>query len=38
MSPEHIGAIGLKTGVLLEFTTISIEAFVAHCPNVGVKV
>jgi Flp pilus assembly pilin Flp len=36
--PEHIGATGVKVGVLLGVTTMVNVVLVAHCPVVGVKV
>jgi hypothetical protein len=38
LSPEQIGATGLKVGVVLVFTEIVKVVVVAHCPAVGVKV
>ena len=38
ISSEHIGFTGLKVGIFFGFTTISIEALMAHCPDVGIKV
>lgn len=37
-APAHIGAMVLKVGVSIGFTTIVIVAVVAHCPALGVKV
>ncbi len=36
--PEQIGAMALKAGVLFGFTVTVMDAVVAHCPDVGVKV
>ena len=38
VAPEHIGAIGVNVGVILEPTVIVKVAVVAHCPGSGVKV
>ena len=38
IAPEHIGAIGVNVGVILELTVIVSVAVVAHCPASGVKV
>ena len=38
VAPEHIGAIALNVGVMLELTVIVNVADVAHCPGSGVKV
>jgi len=38
VAPEHIGAIGVSVGVILEPTVIVKVAVVAHCPGSGVKV
>lgn len=36
--PEHIGATGVKVGVLFGVTVIVNVVVTAHCPAVGVKV
>ena len=36
--PLHIGAIGLKVGVILELTVTVAVVVVAHCPAAGVNV
>ncbi len=38
VAPEHIGATGLKVGVMLGLTVIVRVVVVAHRPAVGVKV
>ncbi len=39
VEPEHIGAMAVKVGVTLGFTTmVKIEGVTVHCPVVGVKV
>ena len=37
-APEHIGATGLKVGVMFGLTVMVNVVVVAHCPAVGVKV
>ena len=37
-APEHIGATGLKVGVIFGLTVMVNVVVVAHCPAVGVKV
>ena len=36
--PEQIDEMALKAGVLFGFTVTVMDAVVAHCPDVGVKV
>ena len=38
ISPEHIGAIAAKVGVINEVVTMFKVVLIAHCPAVGVKV
>jgi hypothetical protein len=38
VAPEHIGAMAVNVGVMLELTTIVNVVVVAHCPAVGVNV
>jgi len=38
VAPEHIGAIAVNVGVMLELTVIVKVAVVAHWPGSGVKV
>ena len=38
VAPEHIGAIAVNVGVVLELTVIVKVVEVAHCPAVGVNV
>ena len=38
VAPEHIGAIAVNVGVMLELTVIVKVVVVAHCPGSGVKV
>ena len=38
VAPEHIGAIAVNVGVILELTIMVNVAVVAHCPGSGVKV
>jgi hypothetical protein len=36
--PEQMGAIGLNVGIVGASTLTVMDAVVAHCPDVGVKV
>ena len=38
LPPLHIGAIGVKDGVIFGFTVMVSVAWVVHCPPAGVKV
>jgi hypothetical protein len=38
LPPLHIGAIGVKDGVIFGLTVMVSVARVAHCPPAGVKV
>ena len=38
LSPKQIGFTWVNVGVVLELTVMVIDAVVAHCPVVGVKV